>query len=433
MPELPEVETVINTIRPHIINKEIEKIEVYYDRLIQSNLDEFKTKLINQKFINVTRYGKFIFLHLTNDFVIITHLRMEGKFRFENSHNLRKKHTSAGFFFKDGTSLAFDDTRKFGLMYLSDEANFKETKMIKKLGIEANKISENDYEFLIKKFKKNKCIKELLLDQSILAGIGNIYADEILFSTKINPFRKGNDISDEKYHEIFQASNQILNKAITLGGSTIHSFHPSEGVDGKFQETLLCYGKSGTPCPNCNTTLHKDFIGGRGTTFCPNCQIDKSLEKGIAITGPIGSGKSTVLNYFKEKGFITYSCDEMVHKLYEKPEISRKISQILNAPCDINNKKTTRLARKIMIDNPEIKKKIESYIYPILEKEMVLIIKNNEKPVFEVPTLFKAHLEYLFKTIIVIEISKEQQIKNLENRNDDINSSINLNKDYEIK
>ena len=433
MPELPEVETVINTIRPHIVTKEIEKIEVYYDRLIQSNLDEFKTKLINQKFINVTRYGKFIFLHLTNDFVIITHLRMEGKFRFENSHNLRKKHTSAGFFFKDGTSLAFDDTRKFGLMYLSDEANFKETKMIKKLGIEANKISENDYEFLIKKFKKNKCIKELLLDQSILAGIGNIYADEILFSTKINPFRKGNDISDEKYHEIFQASNQILNKAITLGGSTIHSFHPSEGVDGKFQETLLCYGKSGTPCPNCNTTLHKDFIGGRGTTFCPNCQIDKSLEKGIAITGPIGSGKSTVLNYFKEKGFITYSCDEMVHKLYEKPEISRKISQILNAPFDINNKKTTRLARKIMIDNPEIKKKIESYIYPILEKEMVLIIKNNEKPVFEVPTLFKAHLEYLFKTIIVIEISKEQQIKNLENRNDDINSSINLNKDYEIK
>ena len=433
MPELPEVETVINTIRPHIVNKEIEKIEVYYDRLIQSNLDEFKTKLINQKFINVTRYGKFIFLHLTNDFVIITHLRMEGKFRFENSHNLRKKHTSAGFFFKDGTSLAFDDTRKFGLMYLSDEANFKETKMIKKLGIEANKISENDYEFLIKKFKKNKCIKELLLDQSILAGIGNIYADEILFSTKINPFRKGNDISDEKYHEIFQASNQILNKAITLGGSTIHSFHPSEGVDGKFQETLLCYGKSGTPGPNCNTTLHKDFIGGRGTTFCPNCQIDKSLEKGIAITGPIGSGKSTVLNYFKEKGFITYSCDEMVHKLYEKPEISRKISQILNAPFDINNKKTTKLARKIMIDNPEIKKKIESYIYPILEKEMVLIIKNNEKPVFEVPTLFKAHLEYLFKTIIVIEISKEQQIKNLENRNDDINSSINLNKDYEIK
>lgn len=433
MPELPEVETVINTIRPHIIDKEIEKIEVYYDRLIQSNLDEFKTKLINQKFINVTRYGKFIFLHLTNDFVIITHLRMEGKFRFENSHNLRKKHTSAGFFFKDGTSLAFDDTRKFGLMYLSDEANFKETKMIKKLGIEANKISENDYEFLIKKFKKNKCIKELLLDQSILAGIGNIYADEILFSTKINPFRKGNDISDEKYHEIFQASNQILNKAITLGGSTIHSFHPSEGVDGKFQETLLCYGKSGTPCPNCNTTLHKDFIGGRGTTFCPNCQIDKSLEKGIAITGPIGSGKSTVLNYFKENGFITYSCDEMVHKLYEKPEISRKISQILNAPFDINNKKTTKLARKIMIDNPEIKKKIELYIYPILEKEMVLIIKNNEKPVFEVPTLFKAHLEYLFKTIIVIEISKEQQIKNLENRNDDINSSINLNRDYEIK
>ena len=430
MPELPEVETVKNILKPLIEGKTIQNIEVYYDRLVQSDLNEFKTKLIGQKFLDVTRYGKFLFLHLSNDLVIVTHLRMEGKFRFTKEENPRIKATSALFFLENGEFLAFDDTRKFGLMYLSDEANYKNLKMIAKLGIEANKVEEKDVDELYKKFSKKKPIKELLLDQSILCGIGNIYADEILYQCKLNPFTKGNELTLDDVKNIVKYAKITLDKAIKLGGSTIHSFHPSEGVDGKFQEELLAYGRVGDICPNCGTTFHKTFLNGRGTTFCPNCQINHSLEKAIGITGPIGSGKSTVLNYLKTKGYSTFSCDELIHELYKEPAIKAKVSKILNIQFDVENPAILQKARKTLINFPEIKKKLENYIYPILEERLILILQNNEKIAIEAPTLFKAHIEYMFKKIIVIKISDEQQIKNLKNRNDNIQSSKSLNKDY---
>ena len=430
MPELPEVETVKNILKPLIVGKTIDKVEIYYDRLIQSDLNEFKEKIVNQTFTDVTRFGKFLFLHLTNDLVIISHLRMEGKYRYTKEENPRIKATSALFFLKDGSYLSFDDTRKFGLMYLSDEANYKKVPMIEKLGIEANKIEEKDLPILYKKFNKKKPIKELLLDQSILCGIGNIYADEILYQCKINPFTKGNELSEDDIKNIAKYSVITLEKAIKLGGSTIHSFHPSEGVDGRFQEELLAYGRNGETCPNCRTRFHKEFLGGRGTTFCPNCQINHSLEKAIGITGPIGSGKTTALNYLKTKGYLTINCDELVHELYKEPVHKNKVSRILKSPFDIDNPALTAKAREIMIKNKDIKKAVEDYIYPILEKKILQILDKNEKVAIEAPTLFKAHLEYMFKKILVLEISEELQERNLKLRNDNVKSSKALNQDY---
>ena len=431
MPELPEVETVKNIISPLIKDKTITKIDIFYDRLVQSNIDEFKVKLINQTIKDVTRYGKFLFIHLTSSLVIITHLRMEGKFRYiTNLNNARIKHTSLIFYFKDGTCLAFDDTRKFGLMYLTTEEECKNVPMIKKLGIEANKVQGSDLETLYKKFNRKKPIKELLLDQTILCGIGNIYADEICYLCKINPFTPGNLLNKNNIDDVVQNAKVVLEKAIKAGGSTIHSFHPSEGVDGKFQEELLCYGRVNHICPNCGTRFHKEFIGGRGTTFCPNCQVNPLLEKAIGITGPIGSGKSTLLNHFKEEGYITYSCDELIHELYKKDIHKRNISKILGVNFDIENKEITKKARQIMIFEPEKKIAVENYIYPVLENELIKIVKENDCPVIEAPTLFKAHIEYLFKKILIVEISKEQQEANLINRHDDISSSKKLNHDF---
>lgn len=430
MPELPEVETVINILRPLIKNKEISKVEVYHDRLIQSDLALFIENLKGKKFLDVTRYGKFIFLHLSDDLVIITHLRMEGKFRFTKDTNPRQKHTSCLFYFTDGTYLAFDDTRKFGLMYLTNEKEYKNVKMIAKLGVEANKVKPEDLPKIIKKIQTNKVIKELLLDQSIMAGIGNIYADETLYASKVHPLTRGKDLDEAKIIEITKNAKTILDKAIELGGSTIHSFHPSEGVDGRFQEVLMCYGREGDVCPRCGTKFHKIFVGGRGTTYCPNCQIDKNIEKAIGITGPIGSGKSTVLKHLEQKGFKIFNCDEIVHELYRDTSIKKKISQILSVPFDIDNKALTENARQIMIKNPNIKKKVEDYIYPVLEKQLVLAISQNEKVAIEVPLLFKAHFEYMFKTIIVLNLSSDSQLRNLNERNENINSAKKLNVDF---
>ncbi len=431
MPELPEVETVKNILEPLVKGKTIDSIDVFYDRLVQSNLTEFKTSLIGKTIISISRYGKFLFIHLSDCKVIITHLRMEGKFRTSNNkEDARIKHTSMIFYFSDGTTLSFDDTRKFGLMYLTDESNLQNIPMIKKLGIEANKVKLTDLPILYKKLNRKKPIKELLLDQTILCGIGNIYADEICYATSINPFTLGCFLTNNDIDNIVANAKTILEKAIDAGGSTIHSFHPSEGVDGRFQEELLCYGRAGQICPKCGTRFHKEFLGGRGTTFCPNCQLDHSLEKAIGLTGPIGSGKSTLLNYFKENGYLTYSCDAIIHKLYNEENIKKNISRILRAPFDINNKEITKKARQIMIEDSEKKTQVENYIYPILEKELIKIVKENDNVIIEAPTLFKAHIEYLFKKILVIEISNDQQIKNLTTRKDDIASSKKLNHDF---
>ena len=335
--------------------------------------------------------------------------------------------------FKDGTSLAFDDTRKFGILYLSTLNDYKNLPMIKKLGYEPFDVTEKMYPIIEEKFNKNKCIKELLLNQTILCGIGNIYADEIDYASKISPFKKGKDLTFEEVKSICENAKIILNKAIEFGGSTIHSFHPSEGVDGRMQGYLACYGHEGKPCPRCGTLFHKTFIGGRGTTYCPNCQIDISIKKAIGITGPIGSGKSTVLNYLKKKGYLAISSDELVHELYRIPYINSKISKILGIPFNIDDKKITESARKILISNKLKKVQIENYIYPILEEKLVEIIKENDKVAIEVPLLFKAHYEYMFKKIFVLQVNENKQIDNLKSRGDNVSTSKALNNDYSYK
>ncbi len=412
MPELPEVETVKKILEPLIKNKKIEKVEVFYDRLVQSDLTNFKQELAGQTILSMNRYGKYLFFNLTNDLILISHLRMEGKFRY-TTHDFRIKSTSAVFYFTDSSALSYDDTRKFGLMYLTNKNDIYKLPMLTKLGIEANNVLVSDLPILYKKFNRNKKIKELLLDQTILTGIGNIYADEILYASYINPFTMGSELNQLDINNIVSNAKIILNQAITKGGSTIHSFHPSEGVDGKFQVLLKCYGKEGKPCPRCGTLFHKDFIGGRGTTFCPNCQINKHLEKAIGITGPVGSGKTQILNHLKKKGYFTLSADEIIHTLYKDESIRVKISKILKTDFNVDDNKKRELARSILINNPTIKSEVENFIYPKLEQVLLSSLNSYEKVAYEVPLLFKAHFEYMFKKIFVIKLTKEKQLLNL--------------------
>ena len=431
MPELPEVETVKNILLPKVINKTIDNVVIFYDRLITSDIEEFKANFLNKTILDIKRYGKYLFFILSEDYVLITHLRMEGKFFYhEKNENIRKKSTSLIFEFKDNTYLCFDDTRKFGLMHLTKKDEIKELKMIKKLGIEANNVPESEYQNLIKKFKKNKNIKELLLDQSILTGIGNIYADETLYLSKVNPLTKGKDLSDEKIIEIIKNSKIILDKAIKLGGSTIHSFNAS-GIDGKFQNSLLCYGKEGEICPECGTKFHKIFVGGRGTTFCPNCQIDNSLKKAIGITGGIASGKTSVLKHLAEKGYLVINSDSIIKNLYLEESVRRKASKIYGFDFYVDKKEDRLKAKEILNKNPDKKLKIEALLYPLLEERLLKYIKDNDEIIIEVPLLFKAHYEYMFKKIIVLLASKERQTENLISRGEkNIDESLKINKDF---
>lgn len=268
MPELPEVETVKNTLKRQVLNKQIEIANIYWDNIIAfPKPDIFKKQIQNQKINDILRRGKWLMFEL-DDYFLLSHLRMEGKYFIKNNGDERNKHEHVIFTFKDNTELRYHDTRKFGKMYLRKKDEVYNTKPLNELGLEPWDKKLN-LEYLKSKFNK-KPIKTLLLDQSIITGIGNIYADEILFQSKINPEIEGNKLTDKNLNDIIKYTKSTLEHAIKLGGTTIKSYTSSEGVHGLFQTELLVHTKE--ICPNCNSKITKITVGGRGTYYCPKCQ-----------------------------------------------------------------------------------------------------------------------------------------------------------------
>jgi len=270
MPELPEVETVKETLKKQILNKTIKEVIINYNNIIEKpSILEFSKKIKNQKIIDIKRRGKWLLFEL-NDYYLLSHLRMEGKYYIKKENDIVTKHQHVIFKLDDDTELRYNDTRKFGKMYLLDKKDAFNQKPLNELGLEPfdNNLTVN---YLKEKLKNKKLpIKSILLDQSIIVGIGNIYVDEILFLSGINPYKKVIELTDEDLSNIIDNTKIILNKAIKLGGTTIKSYTSSEGVHGRFQNELLVHTKE--VCPNCNTKVTKTRIGGRGTYYCENCQ-----------------------------------------------------------------------------------------------------------------------------------------------------------------
>lgn len=274
MPELPEVETVRRSLIDLIIGKKIKSIDIYYDRIIQSDKDEFKSLLVGEEFLDISRYGKYL-IFILNNYIIVSHLRMEGKYFLKGSldNEPKEKHEHIIFNFTDGSTLRYNDTRKFGTMELfktNDLNVVLNSAPINKLGIEpiSGKLTVG---YLKDKFKKKaEPIKSALLDQSIITGLGNIYADEVCFMSGLNPNKKANTLNDSELQKVIDSSKVVLEKAIALGGTTIKSFVSSHAVTGLFQNELLVHTK--TKCPKCNADILKIRVGGRGTYYCPNCQ-----------------------------------------------------------------------------------------------------------------------------------------------------------------
>lgn len=269
MPELPEVETVRNYLKENILNKKILNVEVLYPKMIENDVDFFKEELINHFFKDIHRRGKYLIFEL-DKFYLISHLRMEGKFNIKSVQDEISKHEHVIFYFND-FSLRYDDTRKFGRMKIISKDSLND--YFKNVGPDANNIQNDDLkEILHKTNKSQKCIKTILLDQSIISGIGNIYADEILFKAKISPFKKGKDISFDELNQIVLYSKEILNEAIKYKGTTIKSFTSSLYHKGEYQNYLSVHKKENEKCKVCSNIIKRSKIDGRSTYYCPCCQ-----------------------------------------------------------------------------------------------------------------------------------------------------------------
>ena len=274
MPELPEVETVKETLKLKLIGKKIKDVKVYYDSIIAyPEVKEFSKQIKNLPIKDIKRRGKWLMFDL-DKYYLLSHLRMEGKYFFKNKEDKLDNHEHVVFTLDGDEELRYRDTRKFGKMYLIKKEDINSIGPIKDLGLEPwdDNLTK---EYLRDKYKNKKLpIKTVLLDQSIIVGIGNIYADEILFLSKLNPLIKCCDLKDNDLDNIIKYTKEVLEKAIKLGGTTIRTYTSVDGVHGRFQNELLIHGKDKDVCPNCGQPVEKIRVGGRGTYYCINCQKD---------------------------------------------------------------------------------------------------------------------------------------------------------------
>ncbi len=279
MPELPEVETIARGLQNKVSGKTIQDIRVRYSKIFrdccgQPYLEEERKQLIasltGKTIKAVTRRAKYLLFDL-GDILLVSHLRMTGRFSSDPEY-VDKKHTHVVLTFTDGSVLSYNDTRKFGTIQIitCEEERLKTT--MSRSGIEPlSDAFSADYLFdMLKQSKRN--IKAFLLTQESIAGIGNIYADEILFFAAIDPKRRANSISEEEAIKLHRGIKEKLMMGIASGGASILTYVNESGDKGAFQELLQVYGKKGCHCQICNQKLLTETVAARTTTYCPYCQ-----------------------------------------------------------------------------------------------------------------------------------------------------------------
>lgn len=273
MPELPEVETIRRTLKELVLNKKITGIEVFWGKIIKhpDDIEHFRQLVIGQTIRDVKRKGKFLIFELDTE-MLVSHLRMEGKYFINQTGMERDKHTHVIFNFSDGSSLNYNDVRKFGTMHVFSKENYLKVKPLNQLGPDP---FEDDFsiDYLKENLSKTtRYIKAALLDQTIIAGLGNIYVDEVLFKAKIHPEKRANTLTEEQIELISKYSYEVLKAAVKQGGTTIRSYVNGEGEMGLFQQELYVYGQENEVCKVCGDTIEKFKSSGRGTHVCLTCQ-----------------------------------------------------------------------------------------------------------------------------------------------------------------
>ncbi|MBF0787889.1 MULTISPECIES: DNA-formamidopyrimidine glycosylase [unclassified Streptococcus] len=272
MPELPEVETVRKGLERLVVGKRIQKVEIAYPRMVLTGADTLTEALVGQEIYGIKRRGKYLLFDLT-DFVLVSHLRMEGKYHYFPNQVSENKHFHAFFTFTDRSHLVYQDVRKFGTMELLGKEQVAAYFLSKKLGPEPTEEEFVYAQFQAQLAKSKKPIKAALLDQTLVVGLGNIYVDEALFQAGIHPVRTGQSLSAKESRSLHQAIIAVLRLGVEKGGSTIRTYKNALGMDGTMQDYLQVYGKGGQACPHCQTEIVKFQLAGRGTHICPLCQV----------------------------------------------------------------------------------------------------------------------------------------------------------------
>lgn len=398
MPELPEVETVRSILAPRLIGLSFTAIKVFWPKTIATGADKMASALPGRRIESLSRRGKFLVFGLAGGLSLVGHLRMEGKlFLFANGTHRPGKFDRVVFSLSDGSELVFADVRKFGRFWLYGKG--EKPACLQALGPEATDLSA-PYVLAVLK-KSTRPVKEVLLDQTRFAGIGNIYADEICFACRINPFYPGRRLATAQIAaSIAENAHLILTKAIALHGSSVRTYKASNEISGQYQTCLNVYSRAGNPCRVCQSPIMKRALNGRGTSYCPNCQ---GVPEVIGITGGIAAGKTTIRKILEQYGYRSLDADSLVKNLYrEKPtaaQLRKHFPWLFTAGGEIEKSKV----RDMLTAGGRERRKWLGIVYPILRERIEHILDANPDKAFalEAPLLFQARLDTLCNRIIM--------------------------------
>ncbi|MGQ9824168.1 MAG: bifunctional DNA-formamidopyrimidine glycosylase/DNA-(apurinic or apyrimidinic site) lyase [Desulfotomaculales bacterium] len=273
MPELPEVETIKRTLKGKLEGLSFTGVEVFLPKIIKSPvLEVFNSLLPGKKIKKLDRRGKYLIIHLSENFALVVHLRMSGSLIYTEPGTAFAPHTHVVFHLSNGSQLRYTDLRQFGQIYLLEESGLASLAGLNGLGPDPF-----DPRFTREFFKKGlkqrrSMLKPLLLDQSFVAGIGNIYADEVLFRARIHPRRQSHTLTSREASRLYHVIREVLEEAIENRGTSIRDYVDGEGKEGNYQNMLKVHNREGKACPKCGKTIVRFRLGGRSTYYCPGCQ-----------------------------------------------------------------------------------------------------------------------------------------------------------------
>jgi len=271
MPELPEVETIKTDLRKVILGKKIIRVDIHNPKVIRQPLPAiFKRSLEGLKIKHILRRGKLLILELSNGKFLTVHLKMTGQLVAPGG----AKNSRVAFILDGGTTLDFNDQRLFGELRLVND--WKKLDFVQRLGPEPLDLTYADFKEIL--LKRKTAIKPLLLEQSFISGIGNIYASEILFRAKINPQRSAQSLVKEEQLALYTEMQRVLRSAIKHGGSSVDDYVRVSGKNGDYARFHRVYGRQGKPCFVCSSPVKRIAQGGRGTYFCTKCQSNPSAQ-----------------------------------------------------------------------------------------------------------------------------------------------------------
>lgn len=273
MPELPEVETIKLSLKPLVIGKVIERVEIIRPEPIKHpEPEEFQMALEGHGIIDIARRGKYLILKLDNDARLVVHLRMTGQFVYCQPQDELRKHTHLVFHLARGSQLRFTDIRRFGCLWLLEPDKEDHYTGMAQLGPEPFDADLDGAWLSARLIGRKTSIKQAVLDQHLLAGLGNIYTDEALFLARLSPFLPASELNSEQAATLLEAIRQVLNQGIENLGTSFSDYRDGRGEKGSNQDYLQVYQRKSQPCPRCGNPIQRAKLGGRSTFFCPKCQ-----------------------------------------------------------------------------------------------------------------------------------------------------------------